>query len=65
MLRKLIARPGNVAEPATQYQADVDYEYEYRFAEHEHGGRAEPEPARPPESGLRPLSNGESIFPAL
>ncbi len=31
MLTKLIARPENVGEPATQYQAGVDYEYEYRF----------------------------------
>ena len=64
MLTKLIARPENVAEPATQYQADVDDEYEYRFAEYEYEERAEPEPSRAPEPGLRPISNGRSTFPA-
>jgi len=64
MLTKLIARPENVTEPATQYQADVDYEYEYRFAEYEHERSADPERSRPPEPGLRPISNGKPTLPA-
>jgi len=35
MLTKLIARLENLAEPPTDYEADIDYEPEYRFAEYE------------------------------
>ena len=58
MLTRLIAPADTVSDPA------VEYEYEYRDAEYEYGVADEPEPARAPEPGLRPSSNGPSIFPA-
>lgn len=55
VLTKLTARPENVAEPATEFQADA--EYEYRFPEYKYEECAEPELSRAPEPGRRPSSS--------
>ena len=64
MLTRMVMKTDAVSESSARYDADVDYEHEHRFAEHEHDWRAEPEPSRAPEPGLRPSSNGQSSFPA-
>jgi len=62
MLTRMVMKTDVVSELPARYDFGVDYEH--RFAEHEHEWRAEPEPSRAPESGLRPSSNGQSVFPA-
>ena len=63
MLARQIAGARAVSESSAEYNA-AD-EYEYRDAEYEYETEGEPELSRAPESGLRPASNGQSIFPAL
>ncbi|MCS7471624.1 four helix bundle protein [Stieleria sp. ICT_E10.1] len=64
MLTRMVMKTDTVSEAPARYDADIDYDDEHRFAEHEHEWRAEPEPSRAPEPGLRPSSNGKSNFPA-
>jgi four helix bundle protein len=64
MLTRMVMKADVVSERLTEYHARVDYEHEHRFAEHEHDWCAEPELSRPPEPGLRPISNGKPNFPA-
>ena len=64
MLTRMVMKSDAVSESSAGYDGNVDYEHEHRFAEHEHEWRAEPEPTRAPEPGLRPSSNGKSTFPA-
>ena len=64
MLTRMVMKSDAVSELSAGYDTDIDYEHEHRCAEHEHEWRAEPEPSRPPEPGLRPSSNGQSNFPA-
>ena len=63
MLTRLIARADVVSESSTDYNPAVEYEYRDAEYEYEHE-EEEPEPSRAPEPILRPLSDGQSTFPA-
>ena len=64
MLTRMAMKFDGVADSPADHARAIDYEYEHREAEHEHDWCAEPEPSRPPEPGLRPISNGQPNFPA-
>ena len=51
MLTRLIARLNVVAEPGTEYNADIEYEYEYREAECEYEKDGKPESGLVPKDG--------------
>ena len=63
MLTPMVMKADAVSESLARYDGAVDYEHEHEhhFAEHE--WRAEPEPSRAAEPGLRPSSNGKSSRP--